>query len=162
MQRYCMSAQDALSAAMRPISRSGRPLTGFARPGTGGLRPGTDGGALTAVLRTARPATGTSAATARPLTSSGRAARLGTATLAAAGAGAAPFLDMTRLDMRKYAACPGLSRVLADYLLHVVRVVVGAECCRLPPCPGLKGGEQVAHARKEAPSTCISLPFVCM
>ncbi|GBF93790.1 hypothetical protein Rsub_06122 [Raphidocelis subcapitata] len=113
------SGGGSSSPAVRPVSHAGRPLTGFARPGTStrpgtGARPGTTGGAaaVQAALRG-----GGKPGTARPVTSSGRFVRLGTASLASEPGG--PFINAGRLDLRKYAARPNLARVLCDYLLHV-------------------------------------------
>jgi tetratricopeptide repeat protein 8 len=99
---------------VRPVGTAGRPVTGFARPGTGGGRPGTSAargatagpGAAAAALRGvggAKPGTA-----ARPVTTSGRFVRLGTASLAAEPGG--PFINADRLDLVKYAARPNLAR----------------------------------------------------
>ncbi|XP_053459169.1 tetratricopeptide repeat protein 8 isoform X2 [Nycticebus coucang] len=58
------------SQAIRPITQAGRPITGFLRPSTQSGRPGT----MEQAIRTPR-----TAYTARPITSSGRFVRLGTA-----------------------------------------------------------------------------------
>jgi tetratricopeptide repeat protein 8 len=112
---------------MRPTTQSGRPLTGFARPGTGLLRPGTQAangrGASSAGLAAAMAAGRPGTSTARPMTSFGRLVRLGTASLAASGAaggaGGGPFIDVERLDLRRYAAKPALARALFEYILYV-------------------------------------------
>ncbi|GLC45301.1 hypothetical protein PLESTB_000307000 [Pleodorina starrii] len=109
------SGSGAPSQAVRPMTGSGRPLTGFARPGTGS-RPTTSASgragtaSLQQALRTAKPGT------ARPVTTSGRFVRLGTASLASEPGG--PFIAVDRLDLRKYAARPLLARVLCDYLIY--------------------------------------------
>jgi tetratricopeptide repeat protein 8 len=115
------SARSALDAAVRPMTASGRPVTGFARPGTSykGSSSGGVGGvggrgmtsSVDAAFRSGR------AGTARALTALGRAVRLGTASLLSAPGG--PFLDASRLDLRKYAARPALGKALCDYLLYV-------------------------------------------
>ncbi|KAI8471721.1 MAG: TRP protein for flagellar function [Monoraphidium minutum] len=121
------AASGSTSPAIRPMSSAGRPITGFARPGTGAARPGTGaarpgttsgrgpgtagGGAVQAAMRGAKPGT------ARPVTTSGRFVRLGTASLAAEPGG--PFINTERLDLRKYAARPNLARVLCDYIVYV-------------------------------------------
>ncbi|GIL88321.1 hypothetical protein Vretimale_15095 [Volvox reticuliferus] len=109
------SGSGAPSQAVRPMTGSGRPLTGFTRPGTSS-RPTTSSSgrvgtaSLQQALRTAKPGT------ARPVTSSGRFVRLGTASLASEPGG--PFINVDRLDLRKYAARPLLARVLCDYLIY--------------------------------------------
>lgn len=95
---------------MRPISASGRPLSGYARPGTGSARPDTKAG-LSGALAGARPGT------SRPMTTMGRLVRLGTASMAQEAGG--PFINADRLDLRKYAQRPALSRALFDYILYV-------------------------------------------
>ena len=80
---------------MRPVSASGRPLTGFARPGTGSARPGSKGG-VEGAMAGARPGT------SRPTTALGRMVRLGTASMLSEAGG--PFINVERLDLRKYAA----------------------------------------------------------
>eukprot|EP00903_Cladosiphon_okamuranus_P013708 g12764.t1 len=106
--------------SMRPMTSSGRPLTGFQRSGTG-VRPISGKGMdLTTAMTGSRPAT------SRPLTSMGREVRLGTASMAAStgdGSGEAggPFIDSSRLDLRRYARRSSLAMVLADYLIFVER-----------------------------------------
>eukprot|EP00708_Paratrimastix_pyriformis_P002694 GAFH01001446.1.p1 GENE.GAFH01001446.1~~GAFH01001446.1.p1 ORF type:complete len:500 (+),score=205.90 GAFH01001446.1:113-1612(+) len=97
----------------RPMTSTGRPLTGFQRPSTS-TRPITavrGAGALERVLTAMAPGT------ARPATSSGRLVRLGTASLASSAPGA--MIDTSRLDLAKYAARPGLAKILCDYILYV-------------------------------------------
>jgi tetratricopeptide repeat protein 8 len=97
------------SAATRPVTASGRPATGFARPATGS-RPMTGaGGGIEGAFRGGRPGT------TRPVTSSGRFVRLGTASMLAEPGG--PFINLEKLDLRKYAARPALARALCDYAL---------------------------------------------
>ncbi|KAJ8982886.1 hypothetical protein NQ317_004316 [Molorchus minor] len=84
----------------RPRTATGRPLTGVARPGTQ-TRPGS---ALDR-LRTARPTTGQSA----------RAIRLGTAVMLSQKDG--PFIQVSRLNLSKYAKDPRLAKPLFEYLL---------------------------------------------
>lgn len=96
--------------AVRPVSKAGRPVSGYLRPGTQATRPMTMDQALK---------TGRSGTAARPLTSStGRSARLGTATVLA-GSDPSTFIDPARLDLEKYAARPALGKALFRYLLHV-------------------------------------------
>ncbi|KAL3152186.1 hypothetical protein ABBQ32_001275 [Trebouxia sp. C0010 RCD-2024] len=112
-----MTSAAGKGQAVRPVTGSGRPLTGFARPGTGnrpatstrpGSKPGTS--SIEATLRGGRPGT------SRPVTSSGRFVRLGTASLLSANGG--PFINLDKLDLRKYATRPCLARVLCDYMLY--------------------------------------------
>lgn len=94
---------------MRPVSASGRPLSGFARPGTGSARPDSKAG-LSGALAGNKPGT------SRPMTALGRLVRLGTASMVQDAGG--PFINADRLDLRKYAQRPALSRALLDYLLY--------------------------------------------
>jgi len=117
----------SLSSARPPPGGGGgggggfRPATGAARPATGGFaRLGTSGGARgggVSALDAALRGVGGRAATARASTSGGRALRLGTASMLSAPGGA--FIDAARLDLKRYAARPALSKALAAYLLHV-------------------------------------------
>ena len=93
---------------MRPMSASGRPLSGFARPGTGSARPGTS--SVEAAMAGVRPGT------SRPVTALGRMVRLGTASMQQEAGG--PFINVDRLDLRKYAARPALAKALFEYILY--------------------------------------------
>ncbi|XP_018426566.1 PREDICTED: tetratricopeptide repeat protein 8 isoform X4 [Nanorana parkeri] len=96
------------SPAVRPVTQSGRPLTGFVRPSTQSGRPGT----MEQAIRTPRTAN-----TARPITSaSGRHVRLGTASMLTNPDG--PFINLSRLNLSKYAQNPGLAKTLFDYIFH--------------------------------------------
>ncbi|XP_067931248.1 tetratricopeptide repeat protein 8-like [Watersipora subatra] len=96
------------SAAMRPTSQSGRPLSGFARPDTQGGRPGT----MEQAIKTPR-----TSHTARPVTSaSGRFVRLGTASMISSPDG--PFINLSRLNLGKYAQKNSLARSLFEYILY--------------------------------------------
>jgi tetratricopeptide repeat protein 8 len=131
------SSSSSFNQSVRPVSQSGRPTSGFVRPSTqGGGRPVTqDRGGLTsrgamesALRKTGRPGT------SRPVTALGRHVRLGTASMKSAQGG--PFIDVNRLDLRKYAARPPLARALMDFLLyhdHNPRkaLELGAEASRL-------------------------------
>jgi len=103
--------------SMRPTTGSGRPVTGFARPGTqsgrntSGGRPGTMN--MRQVLQSRM---NSRMGTARPVTTSGRYMRLGTASMLAQAGG--PFVDIERLDLRKYANRTLLAKVLMDYILY--------------------------------------------
>ena len=94
---------------IRPTTSSGRPTTGFLRPGTS-TRPMTNKGGVEGAFRGNRPGT------TRPVTTSGRLVRLGTASMLAEPGG--PFINVDKLDLRKYAQRPALARVLCDYILH--------------------------------------------
>lgn len=99
---------SGLSPAVRPTSQSGRPLSGFVRPGTQSSRPGT----MEQALRTPR-----TAQTARPITSaSGRFVRLGTASMLSQPDG--PFINLSRLNLSKYATRPSLAKILFEYILY--------------------------------------------
>uniref|UniRef100_A0A6I8P6L6 Tetratricopeptide repeat domain 8 n=1 Tax=Ornithorhynchus anatinus TaxID=9258 RepID=A0A6I8P6L6_ORNAN len=89
------------SPAVRPITQAGRPITGFVRPSTQTGRPGT----MEQAIRTPR-----TAHTARPVTSaSGRYVRLGTASMLTHPDG--PFINLSRLNLAKYAQKPKLAKV---------------------------------------------------
>ena len=108
-------SSKGIGAALRPASRTGRPVSGFVRPGTQAMRPGT----VEAAVKAPRTAT------ARPLTSaSGRHVRLGTASMLSAEPGV--FIDLGKLDLRKYARRPALAKALFGYILHVANDTVRA------------------------------------
>ena len=65
---------------------------------------------IESALRGGRPGT------SRPVTSGGRAVRVGTASMLTEPGG--PFVDLEKLDLRKYAARPALARALCDYMLY--------------------------------------------
>ena len=120
---------NAMSSAPRPGTSLNRPLstaggsrvgtsggrpptTGFARPGSMAGRTGSRaGGRVETAFQGARPGT------TRPVTTSGRFVRLGTASMASQQGG--PFIDLSRMDFRKYAERPALAKVLCDYILYV-------------------------------------------
>ncbi|XP_065449570.1 tetratricopeptide repeat protein 8 isoform X1 [Chrysemys picta bellii] len=96
------------SPAVRPVTQSGRPVTGFVRPSTQSGRPGT----MEQAIRTPR-----TAHTARPITSaSGRYVRLGTASMLTNPEG--PFINLSRLNLAKYAQKPKLAKALFEYIFH--------------------------------------------
>jgi len=103
------------SPAVRPMSNSGRPMSGFARPGTNSARPGS-GMSVDQAMANAR--TGT--AMNRPVTTSGRFVRLGTASMMSEPGGA--FINLDRVNVNKYAERPAMSRALCDYILYVEHV----------------------------------------
>ncbi|EFA10327.1 tetratricopeptide repeat protein 8 [Tribolium castaneum] len=90
----------APTTSVRPNTSTGRPISGVARPGTQ-LRPGS---ALDR-LKTARPAS-----------QSARAIRLGTAAMYSQKEG--PFIQVSRLNIAKYAKNSGLSKPLFEYLFY--------------------------------------------
>ncbi|XP_031574824.1 tetratricopeptide repeat protein 8-like isoform X2 [Actinia tenebrosa] len=93
---------------VRPMSQAGRPVSGFVRPGTQSGRPGT----MEQAIRTPR-----TAQTARPVTSaSGRYVRLGTASMLAQPDG--PFINISKLNLSKYAQRPNLAKPLFEYIFH--------------------------------------------
>ncbi|ROI37401.1 Tetratricopeptide repeat protein 8 [Anabarilius grahami] len=96
------SQGGAPTPAVRPMTQSGRPITGFVRPSTLSGRPET----MEQAIRTPR-----TASTARPVTSaSGRFVRLGTASMLTNPEG--PFINLSRLNLAKYAKRPNLSKAL--------------------------------------------------
>lgn len=105
--RMATARPTQTSQAIRPVTQSGRPLTGMLRPGTQG-RVGT----MENVLRT--PRTGR---TARPMTSSsGRFVRMGTASMLTQPDG--PFINLSRLNVGKYAAIPTIAKPLFEYIYY--------------------------------------------
>ncbi|KRZ56374.1 Tetratricopeptide repeat protein 8 [Trichinella nativa] len=91
----------------RPTTKSGRPVTGILRPGSQIGRNDT----FESVLRTGR-----SANSSRPITSmTGRFVRLGTASMIANKDGT--FINVSRLNLSKYANQSQLARPLFEYLL---------------------------------------------
>lgn len=63
-----------------------------------------------------RRSQGAKTGSARPVTALGRLVRLGTASMLSEAGG--PFINVDRLDLRKYAARPALARTLFDYILY--------------------------------------------
>ena len=100
------------SPAFRPTSTGGRPLSGFVRPGSGLARGGT-GMNFERAMTSSRLGT----AMTRPVTTSGRFVRLGTASLQSEPGG--PFVNLERINMQKYAARPAMAKALCDYIFHV-------------------------------------------
>ena len=95
------------TASGRPVSNSGRPPSGYARPGTGSR----GGSGVEGAFQGNRPGT------SRPVTTSGRFVRLGTASMQSEPGG--PFINIDRMDLKKYAQRPPLAKALCDYLLYV-------------------------------------------
>ncbi|KAK7792364.1 hypothetical protein R5R35_009964 [Gryllus longicercus] len=92
----------------RPRTQTGRPLSGVVRPGTQSGRPGS----LEQALKTPR-----TAKTARPITSqSARTVRLGTASMLTEPGG--PFIQLSRLNLGKYASQPNVARPLFEYIFY--------------------------------------------
>ncbi|NXL84802.1 TTC8 protein, partial [Alectura lathami] len=97
------------SPAVRPVTQSGRPITGFVRPSTQSGRPST----VEQAIRTPR----TALTAPRPITSaSGRYGRLGTASMITNPDG--PFINLSRLNLAKYAQKPELAKALFEYIFH--------------------------------------------
>jgi len=96
--------------AVRPVSSSGRPMSGFSRPATNSGRPMSGQVSVDQAFR------GDGSGTKRAATALGRELRLGTASMASIDG---IFINVDKLDMRKYARRPALAMALADYLLHV-------------------------------------------
>ncbi|XP_046612806.1 tetratricopeptide repeat protein 8 [Neodiprion virginianus] len=92
----------------RPKTESGRPVTGVVRPATQSARSET----MEQALRTAR-----TSKTARPITANtGRSIRLGTASMLTEPDG--PFIQLSRLNISKYAAQPGIAKPLFEYIYY--------------------------------------------
>ncbi|CAH0554642.1 unnamed protein product [Brassicogethes aeneus] len=94
-------APTASGLGTRPRTATGRPISGVARPGTN-ARPGS----AMDRLRTARPATNQSA----------RTIRLGTAAMLTQKDG--PFIQVSRLNVAKYAKNKCLNKALFEYLFN--------------------------------------------
>jgi tetratricopeptide repeat protein 8 len=103
---------SASSGAARPMSRAS---SGYARPSS---RLGGPTGSRAGVTSSAGGLTGARPSTSRPITASGRFVRLGTASLSAMGADGGVFVDVEKLDCKKYAERATQARVLCDYLLY--------------------------------------------
>lgn len=106
------STAGGISASARPMSRA---QSGFARPSSklgGGASGSRAGVSSSAGLTGARPST------SRPITASGRFVRLGTASLSSLSGAENVFVDVEKLDCKKYAERPTQARVLCDYLLY--------------------------------------------
>ncbi|KAJ7404709.1 Tetratricopeptide repeat protein 8 [Willisornis vidua] len=94
--------KDIMLNIFRPVTQSGRPITGFVRPSTQSGRPST----VEQAIRTPR-----TSLTARPITSaSGGYVRLGTASMLTNPDG--PFINLSRLNLAKYAQKPKLAKAL--------------------------------------------------
>ncbi|XP_036706903.1 tetratricopeptide repeat protein 8-like isoform X1 [Balaenoptera musculus] len=96
------------SPAVRPITQAGIPITGFLRPSVQSGRPST----MEQAIRTPRIAY-----TAYPIaSSSGRFFRLVMASMLTSPDG--PFINLSRLNLRKYAQKPKLAKALFEYIFH--------------------------------------------
>lgn len=114
-----LTSTNILNQAVKPMTGQGRPLSGFVRPSTKSSRYAFfllnttallyffSCFLLTYVLCACRPATGSIEAafqgnrpnTSRPVTSSGRFVRLGTASMISEPGG--PFINVDKLNLRK-------------------------------------------------------------
>ncbi|KAF7404735.1 tetratricopeptide repeat protein 8 [Vespula maculifrons] len=93
---------------IRPKTQSGRPVTGVVRPATQSAISQT----MEQALRMPR-----TAATARPITAiSGRNVRLGTASMLTEPGG--PFIQLSRLNIAKYANQPSIAKPLFEYIYY--------------------------------------------
>ncbi|XP_061932679.1 tetratricopeptide repeat protein 8 isoform X2 [Apis cerana] len=93
---------------LRPKTQSGRPLTGIIRPAT----QSAISQSIEQTLRTPRVAM-----TARPITaSSSRNVRLGTASTLTEPGG--PFIQLSRLNISKYANQPSIAKSLFEYIYY--------------------------------------------
>uniref|UniRef100_A0A915Q3P7 Tetratricopeptide repeat protein 8 n=1 Tax=Setaria digitata TaxID=48799 RepID=A0A915Q3P7_9BILA len=102
-----ITSDETTRQAIRPTSSAGRPISGILRPETH-TRPGT----LEQTLRTSR----TSRATRATSSSSARFIRLGTASMISEPDG--PFVNLSRLNVDKYAADPQVNRNLFEYIFY--------------------------------------------
>jgi tetratricopeptide repeat protein 8 len=98
------------TGVQRPMSTSGRPTSGYARPGSSSQR-GASAAGVEAAFQGSRPGT------SRPVSSSGRFVRLGTASMKSEPGG--PFINVERLDMKRYAQRPAIAKALCEYILYV-------------------------------------------
>ncbi|KAB0397533.1 hypothetical protein E2I00_016043, partial [Balaenoptera physalus] len=96
------------SPAVRPITQAGIPITGFLRPSVQSGRPST----MEQAIRTPR-----TAYTVYPIaSSSGRFFRLVMASMLTSPDG--PFINLSRLNLTKYAQKPKLAKALFEYIFH--------------------------------------------
>jgi tetratricopeptide repeat protein 8 len=98
-----------MNQSVRPMSSSGRPLTGFARPGTQSRKGTSSGRGVEAAFAGGRPGT------SRPMSVAGRFLRLGTQSMLSEGE---EFINVDRLDLRKYSKRPALAKALLDYIIY--------------------------------------------
>lgn len=123
LQQSC-DCKISLTLALRPRTQTGRPLSGVVRPATQSSRPGT----MEQALRTPR-----TARTARPVTSqSARSVRLGTASMLTESGG--PFIQLSRLNMGKYAAQGIVGKPLFEYILYHENDVRHVSCVMHDMC----------------------------
>ncbi|XP_017784582.1 PREDICTED: tetratricopeptide repeat protein 8 [Nicrophorus vespilloides] len=97
------SMKTTKTLPMRPVGSAGRPISGIARPASSLQRPGSS---LDPRMKTARPITSQSA----------RAIRLGTAAILSQSDG--PFIQVSRLNLAKYARDPCLAKPLFEYIFY--------------------------------------------
>jgi tetratricopeptide repeat protein 8 len=102
--------------SVRPMTGSGRPITGFARPGTSSRNTTSASGRGGTAMSVEAAMKGSKPGASRPVTSSGRFVRLGTASMISEVGG--PFINVERLDLRKYASRSMLARALCDYIVY--------------------------------------------
>ncbi|EFC40610.1 hypothetical protein NAEGRDRAFT_80979 [Naegleria gruberi] len=118
------SGKRSANPSVRPQTKDGRPITGFSRPGTnsgrntasrGGTGTQSRGGtsSIENIFKGARPGT------TRPVTTTGRFVRLGTASMKISGLDQEYAISTEHIDLKKYAAIPPLAKALYDYFIVV-------------------------------------------
>jgi len=119
-----MIAVRFLNFGFRPRTQTGRPLSGVVRPATQSGHPGT----MEQALRTPR-----TARTARPITSqSARSVRLGTASMLTEPGG--PFIQLSRLNLGKYAAQGNIAKPLFEYIFYHENDIRHVSCLVFDTC----------------------------
>lgn len=108
LRRPLSSAGKGGNQMMRPMSSGGRPLSGFVRPGTSSR--GASRGGVEGAFQGSRPGT------SRPVSVAGRFLRLGTQSMLSDPGGM--FINVDRLDFKKYAKRPALAKALMDFILY--------------------------------------------
>lgn len=108
------SSSGSFDQGIRPVSNSGRPMTGFSRPGSSRPMSGNTSNIRDALQSSRRLGT---ASGGRPMTNMGREVRLGTASLSGSSTGG--LVNLEKLNIKKYAAKPGLAMILTEYMLYV-------------------------------------------
>ncbi|KAG2378736.1 hypothetical protein C9374_007884 [Naegleria lovaniensis] len=120
------SGKRSANPSIRPQTKDGRPITGFSRPGTNSGR-GTSSRGGTGTAGQSRGGTssienifkGSRPGTTRPVTSTGRFVRLGTASMKISGMDQEYAISTEHIDLKKYATMPPLAKALYDYLIFV-------------------------------------------
>ncbi|KAL9652353.1 hypothetical protein ABK040_012009 [Willaertia magna] len=118
------SGRRSANPSVRPQTKDGRPITGFSRPGTnsgsrggtGKLTSGSRGGTASSIENVFK---GNRPGTNRPVTSTGRFVRLGTASMKFSGLEQEDTIVTSYIDLKKYAKITPLGKALCDYLIFV-------------------------------------------